>query len=95
MKFEWDSRKAVENVRKHQIPFEEAATVLGDYLGVTVPDPDHSLDEFRFLSVGISNQNRLLIVSYVERGETIRIISARKLTRKEKSVYEEKRQKQH
>jgi len=93
VEFEWDSRKAIENIRKHQVQFEEAATVLGDDLSVTVPDPDHSHSEFRFITVGMSNENRLLIVSYVERGEKFRIISARGLTRKERSVYEKARQK--
>ena len=93
MEFEWDSRKAIENFRKHQVQFEEAATVLGDDLSVTVPDPDHSYSEFRFITVGMSNENRLLIVSYVERGEKFRIISARGLTRKERSIYEKARQK--
>jgi len=92
VEFDWDPSKEIENARKHRVLFEEAATVLGDLLGVTVPDPDHSFDEFRFLTVGMSSQNRLLIVSYVERGHCFRIISARELTRNERKSYETKRQ---
>jgi uncharacterized DUF497 family protein len=90
VEFEWDSDKADENLRKHQVSFSEAATVLGDALGVTAPDPDHSKGEARFITVGMSEQKRLLIVAHVERGDRIRIISARELTRSEKKAYEEK-----
>ena len=93
MDFDWDPRKAKENERKHDVSFLEAATVLGDDLGVTVPDPDHSFDELRFLTVGLSSQTRLLIVSYAERDGKYRIISARRLTRKERKAYETTRQK--
>ena len=95
MDFEWDPRKAKEDERKHDVSFLEAATVLGDGLGVTVPDPDHSFGELRFLTVGLSSQTRLLIVSYAEREGKFRIISARKLTRKERKAYETTRQKHH
>lgn len=88
MEFEWDADKADLNWRKHRISFEEAASVFGDWLSVTVHDPDHSLDESRFLMVGMSSRNRLLIVSYSERSGRIRIISARELTRSEKKAYE-------
>ena len=88
MEFDWDPHKAVENLRKHEVSFDEAATVLGDLLSVTVPDPDHSFEESRFLTVGLSDQNRLLIVSHVERDSRYRIISARELTRMERKAYE-------
>ena len=81
MEFEWDPAKATENLRKHKVSFSEAATVLGDFLGTTSPDPDHSSDERRYITVGLSNRRRLLMVAHAERHERIRIISARKLTR--------------
>ena len=89
MEFEWDSGKAAENLRKHKVSFAEAATVLGDFLGSTASDPDHSGDEHRYITVGVSNRGRLLLVAHAERRERIRIISARKLTRNERRVYEE------
>jgi len=72
-----------------KVPFAEAATVFDDPLSVTVPDPDHSTEEDRFIIVGQSNRHRLLIVSFAERGDRIRIISARELTRAERRAYEE------
>lgn len=92
MEFEWDPRKPAGNLRKHGIDFAEAATVFGDLLGVTVPDPDHLHDEARFLTIGLSSRNRLLIVSHADRDNRLRIISARELTRKERKVYEATRQ---
>jgi uncharacterized DUF497 family protein len=89
MEFEWDPNKAAENLRKHQVSFTEAATVLGDFLGTTVPDPDHSGDELRYITVGSSNRGRLPMVAHAERQQRIRIVSARKLTRNERRVYEE------
>jgi uncharacterized DUF497 family protein len=89
MEFEWDPSKADLNLRKHRVSFKEAATVFGDSLGTTVSDPDHSVGEHRYITVGLSNRGRLLIVAHAERGERIRIISARKLTRSEKRAYEE------
>ena len=90
MEFEWDPGKAARNLRKHNVSFNEAATVFGDLLGTTVSDPDHSAGERRYITVGLSNRGRLLIVAYTERGrERIRIISARTLTRIEKLAYEE------
>jgi len=71
----------------------EAATVFGDPLGTTAPDPDHSLAEDRYITVGISNRRRLVMVAHIERGERIRIISARELTRAEREAYEEETQK--
>ena len=89
MNFEWDPGKARKNRRKHRVSFEEAATVFGDPLALTFPDPDHSETEHRFITVGISSAKRVLIVAHTERGETLRIISARKVTRGERKYYEE------
>jgi uncharacterized protein len=89
VEFEWDPRKAAKNFRKHRISFNEAATVFGDSLGTTVLDPDHSLAENRYITVGRSSRGRLVMVAYTERGERIRIISARDLTRAERKAYEE------
>ena len=89
MEFEWDPGKAADNLRKHKGSFTEATTVLGDFLGTTASDPDHSGDEHRYITIGLSNRGRLLMVAHAERRETIRIISARKLTRNERGVYEE------
>ncbi|MFH1562309.1 MAG: BrnT family toxin [Nitrospirota bacterium] len=89
MKFEWDPNKEFKNLRKHKVSFSEAATVLGDTLATTVPDPDHSIDEDRYITVGWSNRSRLLMVAHIERGNRIRIISARELTRAERKSYEE------
>jgi uncharacterized protein len=87
--FSWDSRKAASNERKHGVSFEEAVTAFGDLLSLTVPDPDHSADENRFLLLGLSDQNRLLVVAHVERGDDTRIINARLATRRERTKYEE------
>ncbi len=88
MKFEWDFEKAGENLRKHGVSFDEAATVFYDPLSITFDDPDHSEGENRFLTVGFSSQNRLLVVSHTERGVTIRIISARPATSQERKKHE-------
>ncbi len=87
--YEWDATKAEANLKKHEVSFEEAATVFGDSLSETVPNPDHSEDEERFITIGYSNRHRLLMVAYTQRGDNIRIISARKLTRLERQAYEE------
>jgi uncharacterized DUF497 family protein len=89
MKFEWDPNKAATNLKKHQVSFQEAATVFGDFLSVTFEDPDHSIDEERYITIGISYQSRLLVVSHTDRNDTIRIISARKATSLERRFYEE------
>jgi hypothetical protein len=89
MEFEWDPGKAGENLRKHKVSFDEASTVFGDHFSVTASDPDHSADEHRYITVGMSNEGRVLMVAHTERRERIRIISARKLTRTEKRAYEE------
>ena len=90
MNFEWDPGKARQNLRKHRVSFQEAATVFGDPLAVTYPDPDHSTSEQRFVTVGMSGTGRVLIVAHADRGESIRIISARKTTQREREHYEEK-----
>ena len=89
MEFEWDPIKAARNLRKHGVSFNEAASVFGDTLSITVPDPDHSLDEDHFIIVGMSYFGRLLIVAHSERGENIRLISARGLTPYERAAYKE------
>ena len=88
MKFEWDPKKAEENVENHGISFEEASTVFGDALAATVPDPRHSADENRFVTMGQSSGNHLVVVAHVDRGEQVRIISARLATRRERRKYE-------
>ena len=93
MEFEWDPKKAAKNLREHKVSFNEAATVFGDPLGTTAPDPDHSLAEDRYITVGMSNRRRLVMVAHTERGERIRIIGARELTRAEREAYEEETQK--
>lgn len=89
MEFEWDPKKEAKNIRKHKVSFSEAATVFGDTLSTTVPDPDHSEEEDRYITIGLSQRHRLLMVAHTERGERIRIISARKLTLTEREAYEE------
>lgn len=89
MKFEWDENKAARNLSKHRVSFEEAKTVFKDPLYVDFYDPDHSDDEERYIIVGESNQERILIVSYTQRGNSIRLISAREVTRAEREAYEE------
>ena len=89
MRFEWDSNKAANNLAKHGISFDEAKTVFDDSLYIDFYDPDHSEDELRYLIVGVSDQERLLIVSYTERDVSIRLISAREVTRSERKAYKE------
>jgi uncharacterized DUF497 family protein len=88
-KFEWDAGKANLNIRKHGVSFEEATTVFRDPLSATALDPDHSIRESRFVTVGMSAAGRLLTVFHAERGESIRIISARNATKQERKIYEE------
>ena len=87
--FEWDNRKVRQNLRKHSVSFEEAATVFGDPLSLTIIDPSHSDHEERFVIIGESIQRRLLVVVHTERGNNIRIISARVATPRERRAYEE------
>jgi len=89
LQFEWDPAKAAENLEKHGVSFEEAATIFRDTLSVTGPDPDHSVGEERFVTFGVSTSERLLIVGHTERGDIIRIITARLATSGERKIYEE------
>ena len=89
MIFDWDKNKANKNLSKHQVSFDEAQTVFKDALFIDFYDPDHSEYEERYLIVGKSSQGNLLIVSYTERENSIRIISARKVTKAERKAYEE------
>jgi uncharacterized DUF497 family protein len=87
--FEWDPAKARTNRQRHRVTFEEAATVYGDALALTYPDPDHSISEQRFITFEMSSAKRILVVAHTERGKSIRIISARKATPREREQYEE------
>ena len=89
MDFEWDPSKAVDNLKKHGVSFDEEATVFGDSIALTFADPDHSVPEERLLTFGLSLQNRLLVVSHTARRPHIRIISARRMSRRERKIYEE------
>lgn len=86
--FEWDPEKARENEQKHSVGFPEASEVFDDDHSSSVPDPDHSADEDRYLIFGVSKQGQHLVVSYTERGERIRLISARPMTSRERRAYE-------
>ena len=86
--FEWDKKKAAMNLRKHGVSFEEAATAFGDPLSITIPDPDHSIDENRYLLMGESNTGRLLVDAHTELSDTIRIINARPVTPGERKTYD-------
>jgi len=88
MKFEWDPEKATVNVKKHGVMFQEAATIFGDPLAITFDDPDHSMNENRYITFGLSLQKRLIVVSHTEHGDRIRIINARLMDRKERRIYE-------
>jgi hypothetical protein len=87
--FEWDEEKAKANLRVHRVNFDEAATVFSDPFSITIPDPDHSVDEQRYVDIGMSVSGRVLVVAYTERGSNIRIISCRRATRRERRRYEE------
>ena len=87
MKFEWDPRKASGNFRKHGVSFDEAMTVFADWQSITTPDPDHSEAEERFVIVGLSSRGRVVVVSHAERGENVRIISARRADARERKTY--------
>ena len=91
LRFEWDPRKAKVNLAKHGVSFEEAVTVFGDSLGRITDDPRHSETEERYVLLGESARRRLLAVMITERGQAIRLVSARKATRTERREYEEKR----
>ena len=89
MDFEWDDAKAEANERKHGVPFSEALTVFGDPLSLTGYDPDHSDDEDRYITMGLSALGRLLIVSHTDRGDKVRLISAREASPRERRDYED------
>jgi uncharacterized DUF497 family protein len=89
MSFEWDKKKAAANLRKHRVSFAEASTALRDNFSATAHDPDHSEDEDRFVTLGISSTGRLLAVAHTERGNNVRIISSRLATKSERQIYEQ------
>ena len=89
MRLEWNARKAAANLRKHGVSFTEAATAFFDPLSATGDDPDHSADERRFVTFGVSSSGRLLVVAYAEHDDAIRIITTRLATRAERELYEE------
>ena len=88
MQFEWDRDKAAKNLKKHRVSFDEAVTIFYDPLSATFDDPDHSVGEQRFISLGHSSRGRLLVVSYTERRAAIRLISARPATVRERKRHE-------
>ena len=89
MDFEWDETKALSNEKKHGVSFIEAAEVFGDDHSSCVHDPDHLSDEDRYLLFGVSSKGNFLVVSYTERSDTVRIISARRMTSQERRAYEQ------
>lgn len=89
LQFEWDDKKARTNLAKHAVSFGEATTVFADARSLTIPDPAHSKVEDRFVILGRSHQRRLLVVVYTERGDKVRLISARRASRNERKQYEE------
>jgi len=89
LQFEWDSKKAQSNKKKHGITFEGASTIFGDSLSITIPDPAHSINEDRFITIGTSVNNKLIVVVHTDCDDIIRIISARKATRNEKRYYKQ------
>ena len=88
MRFEWDGEKANQNLKKHGVSFEEAVTVFYDPLSATFEDPDHSVGEYRYITVGLSSRDRLIVVAHAERGQNLRIISARPATAHERKRHE-------
>ena len=90
MEFIWNPSKAARNLRRHGISFHEAATVFSDPLSTTVYDPDHSVEENRYITVGVSRNYRVIMVAYTEQNDHVRIISARQLTPKERRQYEQR-----
>jgi uncharacterized protein len=89
MQFEWNPDKANSNLKKHGVSFNEASTVFTDLLSVTFPDPDHSFGEERYVIIGLSSANRILIVPHTDRSDRVRIISAREANRNERRFYED------
>ena len=90
IRFEWDPAKDVANTEKHGVSFEEASTVFADPISVTIDDPDHSEAEFRFVTLGLSVHNRLLVVIHTDRGDAVRLISARVASPKERRDHEQR-----
>jgi uncharacterized DUF497 family protein len=90
MQFEWNEKKAASNFKKHGVTFHEATTVFGDYFSITIPDPLHSHSEDRFIILGMSNKERLLVVGHTDRGDKKRLITARKATKAERAQYEKR-----
>ena len=88
LNFEWDEDKAKVNLKKHKVSFDEATTVFFDPFSVTIPDPDHSVVEQRYIDIGSSDKGHVLVVVYTERVSSIRIISCRKATPSERKIYE-------
>jgi len=88
VRFEWDGEKAKINLKKHGVSFEEAVTVFYDPLSATFDDPDHSVGEYRYITIGLSSRDRLIVVSHTERGENLRIINARPATAYERKRHE-------
>ncbi len=89
MEFEWDPQKAESNLAKHGISFHEAGTVFGDPLALTFEDPDIASGEYRYITFGLSRLNNYIVISHIDRDNKIRIISARRMTKKERKIYEE------
>ena len=89
MRFEWDRGKAKSNLSKHGVSFEEAATVFGDPLSLTISDPGHSDEEDRFVTIGVSSKLRTIVLAHTDRGDHVRIVSARQATTRERKDYEE------
>lgn len=90
LRFEWDQNKSEANERKHAVTFEEAKTVFNDPFSITINDPDHSNEEYRYVDIGLSSKSRVLVVWYTERNGNIRIIGCRKTTKSERKAYEKK-----
>jgi uncharacterized DUF497 family protein len=89
MRFEWDLAKAKSNLSKHGVSFEEAATIFGDPLSLTIADPGHSEEENRFVTIGVSSKLRTIVVVHTDRGDAVRIISTRLASTRERKDYEE------
>jgi len=89
LQFDWDENKAIKNAKKHRVSFEEAVTVFDDLMFITFVDDEHSVDEERYITIGLSNRGRLLMLAHTDRGGQIRIISARKAAKKEEKHYAE------
>jgi uncharacterized DUF497 family protein len=89
LRFTWDPAKAAANLRKHRVAFPEAMTAFADPRSLTIADPDHSADEQRWVLIGRSERDRLLVVAHTDRNDLIRLISARRATRSERQIYEE------